>query len=306
MKRVFRILICTMLLCAMLFASGCGTLSFSEAAEKYELALNGCDVVIHFRDEMSGGSDVYTRLTGEDASTFITAIAYGREINAPKEDYSIHLNASHQIVLESAGTEKMQIFYDETNDWLIAQVAQQKGSNTIMRYFFYQPDPIFHALLDIAAENKASTEDTDTLQTSSLVLRASITSDMLAQSGTAVDYELYTGSYAYAEEASLYRIYTAQDLPEVVEGSNALIVASLGSCPTTGYSVNISQIDYTDHLIRVFLHVESPIYPDDEEKVETYPYVMATCDLDDFPLGLTVAFIDQNYNILDVQTIQMP
>jgi len=194
MKRVFRFLICITLLCTMLFASGCGTLSFSEAVEKYELALTGCDVVIHFKDEMSGGTDVFTRLTGDEANTFITAIAYGRQINAPKEDYSIHLNASHQIVLESAGTEKMQIFYDEANDWLIAQIAQQKGSSTIMRYFFYQPDPIFHALLDIAAENKASTEDSDTLKTSSLVLRASITSDMLAQEGTVVDYTLYTGS----------------------------------------------------------------------------------------------------------------
>ncbi|MBP3371007.1 MAG: protease complex subunit PrcB family protein [Clostridia bacterium] len=274
--------------------------------EKFDLALTGCDVVIHFRDEMSGGADVYTRLTGDEANAFITAIACGRQINAPKEDYSIHLSASHQIVLESAGSEKMQIFYDEANDWLIAQIAQQKGSNTIMRYYFFRPDPVFHALLDIAAEKRASTEDTDTLQTSSLVLRASITSDMLAQAGTVVDYELYTGSYAYADEASLYHIYTSQELPEVVEGSTGLLVASLGACPTTGYSVNISQIDYTDHLIRVFLHVESPIYPDDEEVVQTYPYVMATCDLDDFPLGLTVAFIDQNYNILDVQTIQMP
>ena len=290
----------------MLFATGCGELAFADMVQKYDMAVTDCDVVIHFKNEMSGGADVYTRLTGDEASTFITAIAYGREIAPPKEDYSIHLNASHQIVLESANTQQMQIFYDEANDWLIAQVAQPKGTNTIMRYFFYQPDPIFHALLDVASENKASTEDTDTLQTSSLVLRASITSDMLAQDGTVVDYELYTGSYAYAEEESLYHIYTSTELPDVVEGSDALVVASLGSCPTTGYSVNISQIDYTDHLIRVFLHVESPIYPDDEEKVETYPYVMATCDLDDFPMGLTVAFIDQNYNILDVQTIQMP
>lgn len=289
----------------LLFA-GCGELSFADMADKYDQTLIGCDVTIHFKDEMSGGNDVYTELTGDAATTFISAIAYGRPIAAPREDYSIHLNASHQIVLTSAGTEKMQIFYDEARDWLIAQVAQQKGSRTIMRYFFYQPDPIFHALLDMAWESKASSGDTDTLQTSSLVLRASITSDMLAQTGTVVDYELYTGSYAYSEPESLYKIYTSTDLPEVVEGSDALLVAALGACPTTGYSVNISQIDYTDHLIRVFLHVESPIYPDDEEVVETYPYVMATCDLDDFPLGLTVAFIDQNYNILDVQTIQMP
>jgi len=58
MKRAFRFFICVLLVCTMLFGSGCGTLSFPDMAEKFDLALTGCDVVIHFRDEMSGGADV--------------------------------------------------------------------------------------------------------------------------------------------------------------------------------------------------------------------------------------------------------
>ena len=307
MKRFLRILLCVALLCtSFLSLSGCGKLSFDQMIDRYQVPLSGCSVTVHFLDEISGGTDVYTLMEGETAETFIASLFYSTPIAEPKDAYSIHLNASYQIVLASADTERLNLYYDDENDWLVSEVAQQKGEEVVMRYNFYRPDPIFLALLDIAAEQKTSSDSTESLQTSSLVLRAGISTDMLTQSGTAVDYELYTGAYAHSGDESLYKIYTSADLPDVVQGSTGLVVAALGACPTTGYYIYISQIDYTDHLIRVFVHVESPIYPDDEEAVETYPYVMATCDLDDFPLGLTVAFIDQNYNILDVQTLQVP
>ena len=305
MKKAKRVVL-SIALAALMALCGCGKIDFDKMVEKYDVPLSGCAVVIHFRREMSGGTDVYTRLEGSRAETFIAALSYCEAIDEPKDDYSIQLSANYQIVLESAGEEKMSLYYDDENDWLVSEVAQKKGDETVMRYNFYRPDPVLRALMDVAAEEKVRSDDVEQLQTSSLVLRAGISTDMLAAEGTNVDYELYTGSYATIGDAPLYKIYTSADLPDVVSGSEGLIVASLGPCPSTGYAINISQIDYTDHLIRVFVYTESPLYPDDEEAVETYPYVMATCDLYDFPLGLTVAFIDQNYNILDVQTLQIP
>lgn len=309
MKRFISALLIFIIILGTLMFSGCGeSLPFDEMASKYGIKLDGCTVNIYFRNQTFSGTDPFTHLENERAQTFIRSLSYSKPLKEPKEEYSIHTNASYQIVLNNAGTDIMNIYYDNSNNWLIAEVAEAKGSQRIMRYSFYQPDPVFIALLDVAEQEKNTVASDDQLQTSSLVLRAGISSEMLSQDGssTSVSYELYTGNYAYEGDRALYRIYTSADLPEVLTGSEGLIVASLGPCPTTGYAINISQVDYTDQLIRVYLYTEKPLYPADEEQVETYPYVMAVCDLDDFPLGLTVAFIDQNYNILDVQELQVP
>ena len=309
MKRIKCILLILALLGCSLLAGGCGKpLPFTEMAAKYGINLDGCTVNIYFRSQTVNGTDPVTHLENERAVTFIRSLSYSTPLKEPDDAYSIHSSADYQIVLNNAGTDVMNLYYDESRDWIVAEVAEARGSQRVMRYSFYQPDPVFLALLDIAEQDKNTVLADDQLQTSALVLRAGITTEMLSQeaSSTPVNYELYTGNYAYDGDRAVYRIYTSNDLPDVLSGSDGLIVASLGPCPTTGYAINISQVDYTDQLIRVYLYTESPLYPANEEQVETYPYVMATCDIDDFPLGLTVAFIDQNYNILDVQELQVP
>ena len=214
---------------------GCGLKSFDDTLSDASINLNSCSVCIHFKSEMAGGVDVYTKLDGDDASSFISSMSYSTPIKETKDSYSVQMSASHQIVISVGDTEKLTVYYDDVKNWLVLPITEEtKSGSSLMFYRFFTPDPVFSALLDVAYAKRTSDEGDQQLETSDLVLRASVTSDMLGQSGTDVDYELYTGSYAFTDTASKYHIYTSAELPDVLTDSQGLILASLGEKPDDG------------------------------------------------------------------------
>jgi len=305
MRRKIAAILAVLLICLSLTACSSGV-ELSKITKQYDLDFTDAGVSIFFSSEMERGIEIFTTMTGDEAERFIMSLMISRPLKDPKAGYAVPLEATHLIRLQLASSRMCNFYYDSVQDWLVLEQSVSDRNGLRLEYRFYQPDESFHALLAMARKQAVSSDrqNNGELATSLLVLRASITADMLAEEGEEIITRVYTGNYAYVEAEPFYQVFTDADRDELGK-NDAMIVAACGSKDREGYLIEITDVLRTDHIVKIVVALQEPYSEgdDDYEEITTYPFTVLLCDKDDIPEDFVIVFVNEQNEILGVDQI---
>ncbi|MGI6003834.1 MAG: protease complex subunit PrcB family protein [Christensenellales bacterium] len=315
-RRVALLLFIVMLTLALFALAGCAGsgIPFETAVKRNKLDFTGAKLDIFFRSEMTGGNEIKASWSGADAKRMVDALYYSVPVKQPEEAYSPSLCCSQQLQFVLSDSSVHNVYYDAEKNRVTFEIEKTSKSGAVIKdYLFYEPDPVFVAILESARRNALATDKQNekNIETSLLVLRAKITDEMLQAEGEYVPHKLYNGNYAYVEEEPFYHVFTKEEMPELEE-DQAMLVASVGKQEKTGWEIEITSIEKTDELVRIKVVIVEPNeYSGMVEEAVNYPFAVAICDVEDFPPDKIIVFVQDDGEggagaILAVQQMQEP